>query len=187
MNRIQPIVLAGLIPAAAALLAGCASGGGTTRVTETVTVTAEPSSTQAAAPTAPQAKPAGLGTAQMTSVGVTATPFTLENPTTRQPDPSVSKFEGAQPWTVLDAELCAGTEPIAKTGYGFTLVDEANREYKSYDSSLQPFTPTITGGDLAPGECARGYVNFQLPPDAKIVAVRWDYPGGEGPLRWPLP
>lgn len=184
----KPVVLMMVIPAAAVLLAGC--GGGATRATETVTVTAQPSSSsQTAAPatTTQAAKPAGLGTAQMTSVGVTATPFTLENPTTRQPDPSVAKFEGPQAWTVLDAELCAGTTKIAKTGYGFTLVDAANREYKSYDSSLQPFTPTITGGDLAPGECARGFVNFQLPADAKIVAVRWDYPGGEGPLRWQLP
>lgn len=180
----KSFTLVALVPVVAAALAGC--GGSATRATETVTVTAQPSSQTAAATPTPAAKPAVVGTSQMTETGVTATPITLENPTTRVPDRVVSRPGSPQGWTVLDAELCAGSEKIRKTGYGFTLVDADNREFKSYDSSLQPFKPTITGGDLAPGECARGYVNFQLPADAKIVAVRWEYPGDGGPLRWAL-
>jgi hypothetical protein len=89
---------------------------------------------------------------------------------------------------VLDAELCAGPRStLTKTGYGFSLIDAENREYKDYDWTSQPFKPQIGGtGDLAPGECARGYVNFALAEGVRIVAIRWDYPGGGGPLRWAL-
>lgn len=129
---------------------------------------------------------AALGVAQTTSVGVKATPFALENPTTREIDADFAAFDEGQPWAVLDAQLCAGTKPLSKTGYGFTLLDADGREYKSYDSSAQPFSPTISGGNLAPDECTRGFVNFELPAGVQVVTVRWDYPGGEGPLRWTL-
>jgi len=123
---------------------------------------------------------------QTNPAGVKATPFTLENPTARQPVSDFTRNADPRPWAVLDAELCAGSKALVKTGYGFTLVDAQGREYKSYDSTLQPFEPTISGGDLSPGECTRGYVNYELPDGVEIVAVRWDYPGGGGPLRWTL-
>lgn len=129
---------------------------------------------------------AALGEAQTSSKGVKATAMALENPTTRQPDADFARLEDPRPWAVLDAELCAGSDKLTKTGYGFTLVDTEGREYKSYDSTLQPFEPTISGGDLAPGECARGFVNFEVPDGVQLGAVRWDYPGGGGPLRWTL-
>jgi hypothetical protein len=126
-----------------------------------------------------------VGQPQVTSLGVKATPITFENPTARQPD--FVSHEGPRPWALLDAELCAGPRStLTKTGYGFSLIDAENREYREYDSSPQPFKPQIDGGDLAPGECARGYVNFALPEGVRIVAIRWDYPGGGGPLRWAL-
>jgi serine/threonine protein kinase len=129
---------------------------------------------------------APLGQAQTTTEGVKASAVALQNPTTRQPDADFARIEEARPWTVLDAELCAGTNKLTKTGYGFTLLDTEGREYKSYDSTLQPFAPTISGGDLAPGECARGVVNYEIPDGVRLAAVRWDYPGGGGPLRWTL-
>lgn len=140
-----------------------------------------------AAPTStPATRAVPLGEAQTTTEGVKATAVALENPTMRQPDADFARIEDPRPWTVLDAELCAGADKLTKTGYGFTLVDADGREYKSYDSSLQPFEPTISGGDLAPGECARGVVNSNLPIGVRLAAVRWDYPGGGGPLRWTL-
>jgi serine/threonine protein kinase, bacterial len=140
---------------------------GVTTAPTTTALSAVTSTPSASAPgtttTEPTQQQAVLGESRTTSVGVRATPFTLENPTTREPDPDFARFEDPRPWAVVDAELCAGAEPIAKTGYGFTLVDAENREHKAYDSTLQPFEPTINGGNLAPGECARGYVNFELP------------------------
>ncbi|MCJ0907020.1 hypothetical protein [Rhodococcus sp. ARC_M6] len=141
-------------------------------------------STPGGARTKAQTQQFPLGETQTTVDGAEVTPLTLENPTDRVPDSAFSRSNEPGAWTVLDAELCAGARQISKTGYGFTLVDAANREYKSYDSSSQPFKPTISGGKLAPGECARGYVNFQLPAGVEIAAVRWEYPGDGGPMRW---
>lgn len=154
---------------------------------QTASATVAPSSSSAMS-SSPQSTitEAALGEAQTTSVGVKATPFTLENPTTREIDADFAVFDEGQPWAVLDAQLCAGTKSLSKTGYGFTLLDADGREYKSYDSTAQPFSPTISGGNLAPGECTRGFVNFELPAGVQVVTVRWDYPGGEGPLRWTL-
>lgn len=178
-HLISAAVLSGLA------LAGCAGSSGTASTT-TVTVTRTVSAGASAEPTA-AATQAVVGQPQTTSLGVKATPITFENPTARQPDPMFARHEDSRAWSVLDAELCAGSEPLTKTGYGFTLIDADNREYKSYDSSLQPFGPGIGGGgDFAPGECARGLVNFEQPQGVQIVAIRWDYPGGGGPLRWTL-
>lgn len=172
--------------AAVMALAGCSGSSGSSSTTaETSTEPAWPPPTNAEA--APP--PAGvLGQSLNTSLGVKATPITFENPTSRQPDPDFARHKEARPWALLDAELCAGLESkLTKTGYGFSLLDNDNREYKSYDSTAQPFQPTIgLTGDLGPGECARGYVSFALPEGAQIVAIRWDYPGGGGPLRWNL-
>lgn len=168
------------------MAAGCADDPDTaTPATVTVTVTATPPTTTS---TAAGLASAAIGQPQTTSVGVRATPISFENPTTRQPDPDFTRYDDRPTtWAVLDAELCAGAEPLTKTGYGFTLLDAENREYNSYDNTAQPFEPTIGGsGDLAPGECARGYVNFEQPQGVQIVAIRWDYPGGAGPLRWTL-
>lgn len=170
--------------AAVLALAGCSSGSDRAASTSTSTDTF---SVQYSAPAAP---PEGaLGQPLTTGIGVRATPFSFENPTSKQPDPDFARFKKeARPWALLDAELCAGLESkLTKTGYGFSLLDADNREYKSCDSTAQPFTPIIgLSGDLGVGECARGYVSFALPEGAQIVAVRWDYPGGGGPLRWTL-
>lgn len=154
-----------------------------TRLSETPSAT--PSAT---VPAAPISQPV-VGQPQTSSTGVKATPIALVDPATLEPDPHFARTYPPLPWTVLDAELCATSAPVYKTDYGFTLIDSQNREYKKYTehSPAEPFKPTIgPTGDLAPGECARGYVTFALPEGVDIVAVRWDYPGGGGPLRWAL-
>jgi hypothetical protein len=166
-----------------AILTGC-SPSATTAGTTTVTVTAPQANAplpNSAGSTTPNEQ-AAVGEAQTTSAGAKITPLTFESPPTRPVDSD--RFPDVQNWAVVDAELCAGTESINKTGYGFSLIDADHREYRAYDSTAQPFEPTIRTGDLAPGECARGYVNYELPEGIQIVAVRWEYPGDGGPLRW---
>lgn len=172
----------------AAILTGCGAPETTNgAATVTVTVTAQPGGDAPVASGASGASPTGqsvVGSAQTTDAGAKVTPLTYESPPTRPVDSD--RFSDVQRWAVVDAELCAGAESINKTGYGFSLIDAEHREYRAYDSTAQPFEPTIRGGDLAPGECARGYVNFSLPEGVQIVAVRWEYPGDGGPFRWAL-
>lgn len=184
MRKLQIVVCA--VASGAALLTACGESS-KDEATQSVTSEAPVRSATNTRPStsAPVTRPV-LGQSQTTRAGVKATPFTLENPTSREPDSDFARYEDPRPWSVLDAELCAGSAELAKTGYGFTLTDAQNREYKSLDSTLQPFEPVIDGGDLAPNECARGFVNFEIPAGVQIVAVRWDYPGGGGPLRWAL-
>jgi len=168
--------------AAAAILTGC-GGTATTATTTTVTVT----KTAPAAQTAVAAAAATVGQPQTGEGGVRATPITFEYPATRTPDNPNYNATGAASWAVLDAELGAGNRPINKTGYGFTLVDASHVEYKSHDYMTQQVVPAFSGtGTLAPGECARGLVTFDLPANAAITTIRWEYPGDGGPLRWAL-
>lgn len=166
------------------VLSGCSGG------SDTAASTSTSRDTWSVQYSSPEAPPEGaLGQTLTTGIGVRATPFSFENPTSKQPDADFARFnKEARPWAVLDAELCAGLESkLTKTGYGFSLLDADNREYKSYGSTAQPFTPIIgLSGDLGVGECARGYVSFALPEGVQVVALRWDYPGGGGPLRWTL-
>lgn len=129
----------------------------------------------------PDLNPAARRT-QMTAAGAS---ITMHDVDLHAAQPDVGPAELGQ-WAVIDGELCAGSDPINKTGHGFSLVDAARNEYKPADS--QQFVPSIPGsGSLPPGECVRGLVAFDIPTDAHMVAVRWEYPGDGGPFRWAIP
>ncbi|GEM_PF-4762022 len=191
-----PWIASGIAGIVVGLVVGFVIGRGGEDGAEAVSVAATPTVEQAPAasggskattPSAASAARFTVGETQTTTDGMKATPLALENPSSRVPDLSFRSSSGSGAWTVLDAELCAGSKTINKTGYGFTLIDAEHRTYKSYDSTSQPFKPTISGGSkLAPGECARGFVNFQLPDGVKIVSIRWEYPGDGGPFLWTL-
>ncbi|WP_133055982.1 hypothetical protein [Mycolicibacter longobardus] len=174
------------------LLAGCSSGGSPAGTSTGITAHSTPSVNTGEAEAGPASPTVGseggfpdlnpvVGHGQTTGAGATITPHSFEYPTNRSPDFPAEKGQ----WAVLDGELCAGSEPINKTGYGFSLVDAEHHEYKPFDSSRPPFSPSITGtGTLLPSECTRGLVAFDVPQGTNIVFVRWEYPGDGGPLRW---
>jgi hypothetical protein len=114
------------------------------------------------------------------------TVYGFENPTTRPPPtyPPIST-PGAH-WSVLDAQVCAGSSDFQVNPYGFSLVDTANQPVNELDIGPGPFKPMLDITTLTPGECTRGLVVFEVPPNTVIKTIRWEYPYGGDALRWAL-
>lgn len=82
--------------------------------------------------------------------------------------------------------LNAGTKPLAISWAYASLTDAQGRQYadKGCDHLVPPDFPT-GAAMLAPGEQARGWMTFKLPPDA--VPTRYRYDDGGVSMSAPLP
>lgn len=123
-----------------------------------------------------------VGQSQMTAAGATITVHAFENPAVQS---GVRPAQVGQ-WVTIDAEMCAGSAQLNKTGYGFSLIDAEHHEFKA--DNWQQFVPAFPGtGTLLPGECTRGFVAFDVPNGSRVVTVGWEYPSDGGPFRWTVP
>jgi hypothetical protein len=163
--------------ALSAALTWCQGGSASTAVTGTST---PPSvNTSGAASSA-------IGGTQTTPNGVKVTLHAFENPTQRVPSDSASHQVQGTNWAVLDDEVCAGSTKYFASPLDFTLADNQNRQYKIFDVTPEPFAPALDSTNLAPRECVRGLITYEVPPDLVVTGVRWSSQGDPSPLRWTI-
>jgi hypothetical protein len=84
--------------------------------------------------------------------------------------------------TAITVKGCAGTVAASFNPYGFTLETADNsRIQPSYGVADQ-----LNSDQVAPGDCTRGEVPFQVPVGQKVIAVLFNY-AGIGYGRWTVP
>ena len=143
------------ISAALAILASCASRGGTENPSGT------PATSSSPAPVLP------LGQSFTTRIGNTVTAYAF--------DPSVTGGETPPPSGAIrvaaEVQICAGPNPTERTGANASLffIETQNRiAYRAVSSVKQP---ELKPGLLKPNECSRGWATFNIPQDAKPAYV----------------
>lgn len=79
----------------------------------------------------------------------------------------------------IKAEVCAGTNGLDRVGdYRFTVQIQDGRSFDPWaadDYTNEPRFKLETS--LRAGECERGYINYEIPRDAKITSVTYDVAG----------
>lgn len=167
-------------------LAACSGGGSTSNSasTSTTTTSKAPPTTTTTLPPTTVTTGTGLGATQTSTSGVSVTVFSFENPAARPlSDSSSSPDTPGDVFAVLDAQVCAGINTYSLNPIKFVLVNAANQQSTLFDVSPEPFQPAMGTPDLAPRECVRGLIAYEVAPGAQFVAVRWQDSDG-GPLRW---
>jgi hypothetical protein len=98
-------------------------------------------------------------------------------------------FQDKNP-AVIDVEVCAGTKPVQGTSqYNFAL-RLADQSIGEQIGSLEGYPP-LQGGDLAPEQCARGFVATAIPADQTPTSVVYTIPNptksGSAEVTWDIP
>ena len=192
--RIETVGLV-LATAACLALAGCGGDGGARRTadpaaTVTVTATPTPTPTSSAPSTAkpPQPVVPKVGDTQQTDLG-TVTVYKVDFPADNPQNQEIAT-KGTAP-AVVDIKVC-GNGTATSDGYwfdasSFLLTDAGGRNYSFWNVQVGAREPNLT--DALPLEapkgkvCRRGWLTFELPPEANLVSV--DYGPYEGTaLSW---
>lgn len=160
---------------AAVLLAGCATGAGPSEqaVTTTAAVVATTATTGFTAPEPPTLR---LGEKFTTSDGNTVLVHIYQQPV---PATAIEADPGNQ-FAAVEVEVCAGKRGIPRAtadSFRLELVDGTRRGR----SFFGPKEPRFADAKLPPGECARGWVNFEAPVDERPAYVVFQ---GSSVGRW---
>ena len=83
-------------------------------------------------------------------------------------------------FSVIDAEACAGTAQMSINPFSFGLQMPDNSRVNSGISALDP---SLHAASLAPGDCARGYVTFEIPQGQAPNFVLFDQSNAP-PVKW---
>lgn len=155
----------------------------TKTITETVTSTVTPSAV--AAPTA--APPAAIGTAQTLPGGTKITVHQVKIPVDV---PGIDTITPGYIWAGVESELCVAEPNVSVSWNPWGLTDDGGRQYKAnsslYNQFPQPSYP-FAGDPVLPGECARGWIMFEVPNDGSITKVRYantNPSGTSNVLQW---
>jgi hypothetical protein len=180
-----------------AITAGCSGDGKkTTRAASTTSTTAVPDETNTTTtvagaagttptgPTAPASTPASpvtvaaLGKRIDTAKGNVVV-YAYESPAS---PPGTTPRQGNR-FVDIDAEGCAGPDADAKTGIGPVnfYLQIGRLAYRPIAASK---APALQPTQLDPGTCARGWVTFEIPGDAKPPFV---YFSSSKVIAWQLP
>lgn len=152
-------------------------------VTLTVTSTLQP--TTPVAPTA--APPAPIGTTQTIPSNTKITVHQVQIPTAVE---GIDTTTAGFVWAGVEAELCVAEPNVAVSWNPWSLTDDAGRQYKSVNSLFSQFpqpTYPFAGEPVLPGECARGWIMFEVPSDGSITKVRYANTNTDGTsnvLQW---
>ena len=92
-------------------------------------------------------------------------PPTTPKPLLVEPDP---KFKLA----VVRAQVCATDSRIASRTQNFNVKTDKNELYPIWTQPQAGADPAMPASQsLAPGECIRGWITFQIPEDASVTSV----------------
>ena len=177
------------------VLAGCASDdAGTTAAERTATATRSspasksPSLTPTSRPTpittTPPPIPA-LGVEQSTTNGE-VTVYAVEFPVEAQHRAAEGIATEGTDFAVADIQACVGAATASYYPSDFLLVTADNRTYSFWNVQIGAREPNLTDSmrDVPAGQCTRGYLTFELPPDAQVAQVRYSPSSGGLPLLW---
>jgi hypothetical protein len=169
--------------------AGCSASDGevSPAPTETVTVTATATITTTAAPEVPSArKPARIGS-EVTGDGVVVQMIEVD------PNTPVD-FEDHERWASALVKTCATVdtkdgEPLEVSWAAWQIADGQSGVYNITDVTGGLTYPLPTYPQfpqrLTKGQCVRGWVTFNVAPDAKLSQVIYGN-GGADPIHWSI-
>ena len=169
-----------------AVLAACGGGSkqaastSTTSTTTTSTTTTTTAPTTTAAPTTTTLP--GAGDAITTSKG-TFTMHEFQNPAQPTHRMTLTADPGNH-FAAVDFEVCATSSPASFSPLDLVVVDSANRRWETWNVQDYTNDPRLRSTTVSPGDCARGWVSFQVADDATPVAVLETDPSP--PARWTL-
>ena len=91
-------------------------------------------------------------------------------------------------FVAVNARLCAATTAGGSPNvFSFALIlSDGRQESPSYRDAAVPGLDMVA--QLPPGQCARGYVTFEVPRGVAVGAVQYTEVGSPPlNLRWPIP
>lgn len=168
-------------------LAGCSASDGETSPTPAETVTATTTVTTTATPTMPSAqKPARIGS-EVTGDGVVVQLIEVD------PNTPVD-FEDHERWASALVKTCATVdkndgEPLKVSWAAWQVADRQSGVYNITDVTGGLTYPLPTYPQfpqrLTKGQCVRGWVTFNVAPNAKLSQVIYGN-GGAEPVHWSI-
>ena len=158
--------------------------------TKTVTQTVTSTVASGAAAASAAAQPAAIGTTQTLPGGTKITVHRVEIPASVE---GIDTITAGFIWAGVEAELCVAEANVTVSWNPWSLTDDGGRQYKAasstYNQFPQPSYP-FAGDPVLPGECARGWIMFEVPSDGSITKVRYANTGSTGAsnvLQWMVP
>jgi len=100
--------------------------------------------------------------------------------TTPATTPETVKPRRAKQFAAADVEVCA-KEQIRENIFDFELGTSDNRRQLGSTRGAQP--PFGATDNIAPGDCVRGYITYEIPQEATPTYVHYDGPQDER-ARW---
>ena len=91
----------------------------------------------------------------------------------------LSKLKPGKQFASADVEVCA-KEQIRENIFDFELGTSDNVRLSGSTRGTQP---PFGATDIAPGDCVRGYITYEIPQEAAPTYVHYDGPQDEM-LRW---
>ena len=179
------------VAVAAIILAGCGSGGGDDVGEETPGSQPTEATTTTDAPTTTTEADAvlNLGDTYTTPSGSDLTVYDYRPNTPNAEPPPADVLPAGVVWASADVEACNGPDLTGPIGFDSWRLRTGNslitRSSSTYGNAVLPQIDTEL--ELSPGECLRGWVQFDVPTDATIDSVVFANVA-EGPRpEWTVP
>jgi hypothetical protein len=130
-----------------------------------------------------------LDTPLVSNDGVTVTVFAFQQPPTKLEPLSVPPSAGYEP-AVIEAEVCAGDSDTTIRPENFRLLTSENELWNPWDAPQSATVPAFpAAGTLLAGDCARGWITFEVPSVATFTDVVFTPDSGAdgtGTLLWSI-
>lgn len=130
-----------------------------------------------------------LDTPLVSNDGVTVTVFAFQKPPTRLEPLEIPPSEGFEP-AVIDAQVCAGATDTTIQPGNFRLLTSENELWGPWDAPQAATVPAFpAAGTLPAGECARGWITYEVPEDVTFTDVVFTPDSGgddTGTLLWSI-
>lgn len=127
-----------------------------------------------------------LGTRVWYPSGASIQVFSYRQPVTAD-DPNLTPADGYE-FGLADVEMCAGSQgPLPIRAIGFTaIVAGDDRDFNVPGGVVRE--PGLGLRDLQAGECARGWLPFEIPAGERPRLITWNFPDwGSAILYWKIP
>lgn len=150
-------------------------------VTVTATPSGDPPDTRSpvSSAAAPSPSPSSASASSAVPVGSSQTygDITMTVHAINRDAPAETSLDEEQKRTAVDIEACASGPGVKVSGVRWSLQDANGGRYTPPNFTINPVLPeypTDRGVDVLPGECFRGWLAMDVPPDAELTTVRYE-------------